>query len=57
MRRAYDRGVESGRGPSGSSDELLGDLELICVSLLILDGAIRVGGTVVKALESLGGNR
>lgn len=52
----YDRGVESGTGKSGSSDQRLCDLELVGVSLLVFDGTVAVGGAVVEALESLGGD-
>ncbi len=54
LKSTYDRGIETSRGPSVSSDELLGNLELICVTLLVLDGSVRVSSAVVEALQSLG---
>lgn len=46
----YNHSVETGRVEAGDTLEVLGGVELELESLLVPDGAITVGGTVVESL-------
>jgi hypothetical protein len=46
----YDHGVETGRVEAGDTLKVLGGVELILESLLVPDGAITVGRSVVESL-------
>ena len=50
----YDHGVETGRVEAGDTLEVLGGVELVLESLLIPDGAITVGRSVVESLVNGG---
>lgn len=46
----YDHGVETGRVEAGDTLEALGGVELVLESLLVPDGTITVGRSVVESL-------
>lgn len=50
----YDHSVETGRVETGDTLEVLGGVELVLESLLIPDGAITVGRSVVESLVNSG---